>query len=407
MNSKVQSQLDAQIAAKRAAQVVEASDAPTFTPDIFERDNAETARVEVNFRDMSARLIDGVDSVVHVIKDEELQKPPSPTRIINNLNIYRNPLTLQVILTDAELADTDTPGTIMIGYLNSHGDSKSETLSFETTDCELRALDLLSNITVTEVRTAGWAGGTLSITIETPKLTHEDLKTLGKPIKTVEMFFDRSFWQVVVRDGIPLETTIQQLKKMIEYGDREKDPVAMAERDLEISRMTLSDMMVDPPFSFRGKGTGTPIEDRSEVMLASLSAALNEVNTPKSDMIFQVTVRRGTPEDAFQILGDFNWYSVGTAGKKYTDMSEEEFSAEMARVRARRQVLVPAMIVDPELIYTHVVDDEDAGAVEPPEDAEAPYPVELLSERFMQTLEMAHKVVTTPDAALRSLQRHF
>ena len=36
-----------------------------------------------------------------------------------------------------------------------------------------------------------------------------------------------------------------------------------------------------------------------------------------------------------------------------------------------------------------------------------PYPVEYLSERFMQTLMEAHRVTNIPEAGLRSLQRHF
>lgn len=297
MNKKIQDQLDKQIQKKRAAQVVEASEAPSFTPDIFDADDREHIVVECNFRDMSARVVESSDA---------------------------------------------------------------------------------------------------------PKITREVLETLGKPIKTVEFFYQTSFFQAAVRDGIPLELEIKQLKTILEYADREKDPVAIEERDLQTTRMLLSEMLVDPAFSYQGKGQGVPIESRSQVMLNSLSEAFNSVNSPEKDMIFQVTVRRGLPEDRFHIFGDFEWYPVGKAGKKYTEMSEEELSAEMAQNRARRQVLVPAMIVDPALTWTRV---EEGEVVEVPEDPDAPYPVELLSERFMQTFNTAHRVVTTPEAGLQSLQR--
>ena len=62
MNKKTQDALDSQIENRRTAQVVEASEAPTFTPDIFESDAREHAVVEVNFRDMSARLVDASDA---------------------------------------------------------------------------------------------------------------------------------------------------------------------------------------------------------------------------------------------------------------------------------------------------------------------------------------------------------
>lgn len=300
MNKKIQEQLDAQIQKKRAAQVVEVSEAPTFTPDIFESDTREHSLVEVNFRDMSARLVESSDA---------------------------------------------------------------------------------------------------------PKITREILETLGKPIKTVEMFYENAFWQVAVRDGIPLELEIKQLKIRLGYADQETDFAAMEERDLEISRMLLSEMLVDPAFSYKDKGEGIPIESRSQVMLNSLAEAFSVVNYPEADQIYQVTVRRGLPENKFALFGDFEWYPVGNQQKKYVDMSDEELSAEMARQQARRQILVPAMIVDPNLTWTQVQDGEVAEVIETPADEKSPYPVELLSERFMRTLNEAHRVVTTPEAALNSLQR--
>ena len=73
------------------------------------------------------------------------------------------------------------------------------------------------------------------------------------------------------------------------------------------------------------KAKVSPIEARSSVMMASLAAAFSAVNSPEEDAIFQVTVRRGVPEDAFAITGEtFEFYPVGGKQKKYTEMSEEE-----------------------------------------------------------------------------------
>ena len=58
MNSKIQSQLDRQIEKKRVSQVVEHSEAPALTSDVFEKDDRESAIREVNFKDMSARLVE-------------------------------------------------------------------------------------------------------------------------------------------------------------------------------------------------------------------------------------------------------------------------------------------------------------------------------------------------------------
>ena len=50
MNSKIQSQLDRQIEKKRVSQVVEHSEAPALTSDVFEKDDRESAICEVNFK---------------------------------------------------------------------------------------------------------------------------------------------------------------------------------------------------------------------------------------------------------------------------------------------------------------------------------------------------------------------
>ena len=295
MNKDIQSQLDARISSRRAAQVVDASDLPTFTPEIFERDDQETALVECNFKDMSAKRVESSDA---------------------------------------------------------------------------------------------------------PKLTREVLETLGKPVKKVELFFENSFFQVSVRDGIPLELEIQQLRLMTEYADREKDPVVKEERNIELSRLLLSGMLVDPQFSYRGRGEGIPIETRSRVMLDSFAEAFSVVNQLETDAIYQVTVRRGVPADAFAITGGetFEFYPVGKQ-KKYLEMSSEELSAEMARNTARRRVLVPAMIVDPQLSY------EEIGVENPSHGSDAPYPVGLLSERFMRGLFECHRVTNIPAAGVASLRR--
>ena len=296
---KIQEQLDAQIKAKRVAQVVEVSEAPTLTSEIFERDARETAIVVVNFRDESARLVESSDA---------------------------------------------------------------------------------------------------------PKLTADVLKTKGKPVKTVEMFFDDQMWQVAVRDGKPLSLEVEQMKLLLEYEGQEGDRAAMEERDRIIANLLLGKMMVDPPFSYKGKGEGTPIEARSFIMIESLCNAYNAVNHPTEDEIYQVTVRRGIPADTYALFGEsFEWYPVGGKAKKYVDMSEDELAAAEARNSAQRQVLVAKMILDPRLSYKKA----DATAIEETEasDPDETYPVEALSERFMETLFEAHKVVNVPEAGLKSLQR--
>ena len=303
MNSKIQEQLDRQIESKRVSQVVEHSEAPALTSDVFEKDDRETAICEVNFKDISARIVENSDA---------------------------------------------------------------------------------------------------------PKLTVEVLKKIGKPVKSVEMFWDDQMWLVKVWDGKPLDVEVAHLKILEEYLGQEQDPVAMDERDRAVANLLLGKLIYDPPFSYQGEGDGSPIEARSSIMIDALCSAYASVNNPTEDSIYQVEVRRGVPADAFALLGDtFEWLSVGRESKKYVDMSEEELAAAVASKTAQRQVLVPKMILDPVLSYKEVDASEvDVTEIEDIEIAETdPYPVEYLSERFMQTLMEAHRVINIPDAGLKSLQR--
>ena len=300
MNSKIQEQLDTQIKKKRVSQVVEHSEAPALTSDVFEKDDRESAIVEVNFTDTSARLVESSDA---------------------------------------------------------------------------------------------------------PKLTVEVLKTKGKPVKTVEMFWDDQMWTVKVWDGKPLDIEVAHLKILEQYIGQEKDGIAMDERDRAVANLLLGKRMYSPSFSYMGEGEG---EARSSIMIDALCNAYGSVNNPTEDSIYQVEVRRGVPADAFALLGDTHeWYPVGRESKKYVDMSEDELAAVVAQKTAERQVLVPSMILDPVLSYKEVDASEvDVEAIEDLEISETdPYPVEYLSERFMQTFFEAHRVVNIPEAGLKSLQR--
>ena len=300
MNKKTQDALDAQIEAQRVAQVVEVSEAPTLTSEIFDADDQESALVEVNFKDCSAWRV-------------------------------------------------------------------------ETSDA--------------------------------PKLTREVLKTKGKPVKTVEMFFDTKVHQVAVWDGIPLSVEIAYLKLFIEYGDQEGNKAAMDERDRAVANLLLGKLMADPDFSYQGEGEGPPIEARSSIMINALCNAFNEVNYPEADEIYQVTVRRGVPSDAFALSGGktFEWYPVGKS-KKYVDMPESELLALEASRSAERQVLVPKMILDPSLSYRNPEEIQKAKESDKEILDSEPYPVDLLSERYMKTFNEAHRVVNIPEAGLKSLQ---
>ena len=127
---------------------------------------------------------------------------------------------------------------------------------------------------------------------DAPKLTVDVLKTKGKPVKTVEMFWDDQMWTVKVWDGKPLDIEVAHLKILEQYIGQEKDGIAMDERDRAVANLLLGKLIYDPPFSYMGEGEGTPIEARSSIMIDALCNAYGSVNNPTEDSIYQVEVRR-------------------------------------------------------------------------------------------------------------------
>ena len=59
----------------------------------------------------------------------------------------------------------------------------------------------------------------------------------------------------------PLRLEVEQMKLLLEYEGQEHDRAAMEERDRVIANLLLGKMMVDPLFSYKGEGEGTPIEN--------------------------------------------------------------------------------------------------------------------------------------------------
>ena len=103
-------------------------------------------------------------------------------------------------------------------------------------------------------------------TSDAPKLTAEVLRTKGKPVKTVEMFFDDQMWQ----GGSPGRQTakrleVEHMKLLLEYeGQSTRSCAAMEERDRIIAiSATWKNDGGSRHFPIRVTGEGTPIEARS------------------------------------------------------------------------------------------------------------------------------------------------
>ena len=259
---------------------------------------------------------------------------------------------------------------------------------------------------------------------DAPKLTHKVLLTKGKPIKIVEIFFHNRVWQVAVKDGKPYHVEVGQLQRQIidtKAMENEKVPMPVLEKqaEREIANFLLSKMMVDPAFSFQGIGVGQPIETCSSVLIAALTTAYNKVNDPTQDEIYQVTVRRGIPADAYALFGNgFEWYPTQGDTQKPLQMSEDELIEYEARQHEIRGTLLLSMITEPVLrrgtpfsenaaalrVSETFKDSEDIPASLYPELVDG-FPIEELSERYLTGLYEAHRVVNVPEAGLKSLQR--
>ena len=113
---------------------------------------------------------------------------------------------------------------------------------------------------------------------------------------------------------------------------------------------------------------------------------------------FKITVLRGVPGEAAILLqSGFELYPLGELGKKMVDLSGTEIEQLEARNIAQRRVLVSSLMPGLNLSYNG-------------QGHKNAFPVEDISERYLQTLFEAYRVVNIPTArrdALLRFQRLF
>ena len=243
-------------------------------------------------------------------------------------------------------------------------------------------------------------------TSKAPKLTHGILKEKGKPIKSVEFFFDGDEWTVYVRDGRPLSLDIAEdriradYKKRLEKISKEDTPETKAKRTLliremntAISQLTIAKMITDPVFSYNSDGDGHPIEKQTRILWNALTEAYQVVNHPVEDSVFTVEVSRGVPgETAILLLQGFEAYPLGSLGKKTIDLSDTEIDQLEASNLAQKRVMVSSMLLKLNLSYNG-------------HGRKNAYPVEEICGRFLETLHNAYKVSNIPAERLQALRR--
>ena len=233
---------------------------------------------------------------------------------------------------------------------------------------------------------------------DAPKLTKKVLKEKGAPIQTVKTTFDGAKMTVEMYHGVGLTLELLRQQVFDAYKDRNLEDLAtFVERDVEVKRLMLSGLIPDT-FSYQGNPADLPpIEDITDILLNALWDAYVDLHFPLGDSIFQIQVVRSIPLDVNQMLQKtFEVYPVGR--KVDTEnMPDDEMEMFVERSDIQRSIIVSSMIVNPKLSY-------DA------QGEKNAYPVEKISEWFMQCLFAGYRASNVPvggQAALSRFLRQF
>ena len=228
-----------------------------------------------------------------------------------------------------------------------------------------------------------------------PKLTKKALREKAAPIQTAEFLLDGETLEIGIQHGKPmlLDLLHAEILNRYETGDL-SDPAVLSERETEIKHLLLSEMIPNPVFSRKGDpADGEPIEEISQILLNGLWQAYTEINHPIQDDWYQVKVLRGVPLDTLNMIGK-NLEMFPTSGYlDENDLTPDEYEAISEAYDQQRLIVVSSMILDPSFSLN------GAGT------GKHPYPIEDISEKVLQTLNNAYRVVNVPEAGYDALRR--
>ena len=228
-----------------------------------------------------------------------------------------------------------------------------------------------------------------------PKLTQKALKAYGAPIQVGETYYEGARMEVDICHGMSLAVEIERQHLIESYKSKDlSDPAVIAQRETDARHLILSHSIPDT-FSYKCIPDGLPaIEDCSPVLIESLWDAHLNVNSPLTDRWYSVEVLRGTPlETNILLQKTFETFPVGGERIETQEMTDEELENYIERADAKRAVYVATMLLDPCLS----LNGEGNG--------EHPYPTESLSEKMMQCLYNAYRVLNSPAAEVQILNR--
>lgn len=287
MNKKIQDQLDAQIEAKRAAQVVEVSEAPTLTSEIFELDMQETALVEVNFTDESARVVETSDAPK--LTRKILQKKGKP---IKTVETFFHDRMWQVKVRDGLPLSVEVELLkIRMEYAEQKGNPR----------------------VVSEERDRAIANLLLGKMMEEPQFSYQGqgegppieerssvlIESLCNAYNDVNALETDEIYQVTVRRGVGADVFAlfgESFEfypvgvKSKKYVDMSEDELAAAEgrqaarRKVFVAKMILDPVIAYTPAEDAIDTVGYPVDQLSERYLKTLHEAHQVVNIPEAGL---------------------------------------------------------------------------------------------------------------------------
>ena len=285
MNKKIQEKLDRQIQAKRAAEIVEVSEAPVLTSDIFAIDDIGTAVVEVNFKDESARLVETSDAPK--LTREVLQTKGKP---IKTVEIFFHDQMWQVKVRDG------VPLSVEVEHLKlrlAYADQIKDPVALEERDRAIANL-LLGKMIVDPVFSYNGEGEGPPIEARSSVM----IEALCNAFNVLNNSEIDEIYQVTVRRGVPADVfaLFGESFEFYPFGVKSKKYVDMSEDELAAAegrqaarrKVFVAKMILDPVLLYtpeEGVDTeGYPVELLSERYLKTLHEAHQVVNIPEAGL---------------------------------------------------------------------------------------------------------------------------
>lgn len=225
-------------------------------------------------------------------------------------------------------------------------------------------------------------------TSDAPKLTIDVVREFSTPVQPEQITFDQQKHRVMVKMGLPFSVRARHAQILNRFSDNPDSAENTAQRTRAVKNLYISEMIDAPKFSFEGIGEGRPIEEMSDVLVDELFGAYVNKNEPMEDSIYQVTVLRGQPIHTAILMQDSFDPLPQALQTEVVHMTAQDIEATTQRSRKRREIYVASMVF-PEGFSFSFNGEGNEGEL---------FPVEDLSELYLETLNAAYKASNVPEA---------